>query len=133
MSYGAAISACENPMRWQHALALLEDAREDLGILRLGMVDLEKWHGKIWEDDFFVVVFSWCLLGLRSRSVQVSFSNSKPCKCVRSPVPSFFLWLVSHSDRTQGMNSFSVQSSVHVRKAAAGNGRFCFSRSRNAP
>ena len=36
VSYGAAISACENRMAWEPALALLVDAKEDLEILMLG-------------------------------------------------------------------------------------------------
>ena len=36
VSYGAAISACENRMAWEPALALLEDAKEDLDMLMLG-------------------------------------------------------------------------------------------------
>ena len=36
VSYGAAMSACENRIAWEPALALLEEAKEDLEILMLG-------------------------------------------------------------------------------------------------
>ena len=38
VSYGAAISACENRIAWEPALALLADAKEDLDILMLGQL-----------------------------------------------------------------------------------------------
>jgi len=45
VSYGAAISACENRIAWEPALALLADAKEDLDILMLG----QRWVQVTWS------------------------------------------------------------------------------------